>query len=349
MRRAIHQGTTTGRILLEGIADGRPIVEKAYLTKQPVYVDRYHTFDRYRYTDFLASWFSLFTPVVTRSLTLADFGYDMHTSVEVAGFSDFHIANFAPLPAKIQDLVTNGDLVASSFDSILLIDPSHGLLSGGPNVSTGQIVYGGDLVISGSNLTEIPPVTSEIQIVKPAILIGTDIATPKVFGAGMRYIYLRNDADQEWLRIPFTGNMDETQCAVAINNKVAMCIQNGYTLGGRRAPYFPNIFANPTGTNTINIFAIGRSGADVPRIEIASAAFVTAQGDSPANQILLGAGFVAGASNTAAIRGTVLHADIVHGGTTLTVAAGDLPAGVAVGDLAYVSINEVDDIATIIP
>jgi hypothetical protein len=70
---------------------------------------------------------------------------------------------------------------------------------------------------------------------------------------------------------------------------------------------------------------------------------VVAQGDVAANVTLLGAGSAAGVVATGAVRGVVDHALIVEGaGTTLTVAAVNLPAGVAVGDIVYLSINESD-------
>lgn len=337
MQRAIHQGVTSGKILLEGIADGRPINEKAYLTKQPVYVSRFHTLNRFQYTDMLRTQF----PAVTRELSFADFGFDMYETLAVSGFTDFSITVGSPLPAKISDLVGTGDLAVSTFDSRLLIEPSSGTWVGGPHANVAELLVG-DLVVTGSNLISIAPITTRLRIARPATAAGTDAANPKAFGAGMMYLYVRNDADQEWMRVPFTGNMTPTQCVAAINSRVSTYIQNRRTLGGRRSPYCPNIFATTSG-GLVRLSALGVSGADVPRLEVASAAYVVAQGDVAANVTLLGAGSAAGVVATGAVRGVVDHALIVEGaGTTLTVAAVNLPAGVAVGDIVYLSINESD-------
>jgi len=334
MKRFTHARANGSKILLEGLADGRPIKENGYLKKQAVYLPPTKEFTRYACTEFLETWTGV------AGLTFADLGLpEFEETVEVSGYVDVVWDDGAPLPAKLSELVTDGYMAEQDFDSILTESPTSGLLTGGPTLTGIVYAYPGDLVITGTNLTAVSPLTTEITLIHPALIEGTEASATKSFGATARYIFLRNNIDQNWVKVPFVGDMTAAQCVAKINSVVASYISNGKGLGGSWKKYSPNIVAR-TPSDEVMLFSFG----GVVRLELASEAVVVADGKLAANTLLLGAAFSTGSIDTGVVRGTVAQADITAGGggTTLTIAAADLPSGVAVPDFAYININGFD-------
>ncbi len=344
MNRATHsQVALVDRILLEGVLDGRPFKEKNYLHKQPVYLRPTITVDQFVFPGFEDEYVGA---TVIRALTLEDLGFPFAVTDETfVGWTDFTTDVGAPLPVKVTALEAEGQLSLSTFDSILLEAPTHGLLAGGPSLTTAAVP--GDIDLVGVNLTDIPPVESKIIVVEPGRIAGVDASASRPFGT-TKWLLVRNKDWQDWLRIPLTGTLSAAGCVTAINAAVAAYAADIGKLrpmfpprGSWDAGDYPNIFAetpNPGGAaNTISLFAHGEAS----RIEVASVATAEALvgGGNTANVLLLGLGTGTLTDTGAGTRGTVVHADIVHGGTTITVDAGDVPGGTAIGDIVYLSIN----------
>jgi hypothetical protein len=343
MNRAVHLQTAgVDRILLEGVIDGRPFRERQWHHKQGVYLAPSQVVSQFLFAGIQADYSQL----VEAELSMADLGYPFAaTSETFSGWADFVTDEGAPLPVKIQDLATGGQISLSTFDSILLESPPSGALTGGPTLATAAIP--GDLNLTGTNLTAVAPVESKLLVVEPGRIDGVDATVSRAFGA-TKYLFVRNQDWQSWLRIGLTGTLTAAQCVAAINDAVAAYAQSVGKLrpmfpprGSWDAGYYPNIFAvtpAPGGAaNTIGLYAHGEAS----RIEVASVADVEAVvgvGNS-ANVLLLGLGAGALSNVGAGTRGTVVHADIVHGGTTLSVGVGDVPVGTAIGDIVYVNIN----------
>lgn len=351
MNRATHsQAANVDRVLLEGVLDGRPFKEKNYLHKQPVYLRPQITVPQFVFEGFDAEYAAGSVP----ELTLADLGYPFADTSEVfAGWVDFTTDAGAPLPVRLTNLETMGQLSLSTFDSILLESPSSGALAGGPSLTSAAVP--GDLNLIGVNLTDVAPVESKLIVVEPGRHDGTDATASRVFGA-TKWLFVRNKDWQAWLRIPLTGTLTAAQTVAAINDAVAEYVASVGKLrpmspprGSWDAGDYPNIFAvtpAPGGAaNTIGLFAHGEAS----RIEVASVAAVEAVvgGGNSANVLLLGLGTGALTDVGAGTRGTVVHADLIHGATTLDVGVGDLPGGTAVGDIVYVNINGRDVHVTI--
>lgn len=343
MNRATHTQTAgVDRILLEGVADGRPFKERNWHHKQPVYLAPTVDVPQFVFGGFQADYSQL----VDAELSLADLGYPFsNTSETFAGWVDFTF-DLATVPAKVSALETDGQIALSTFDSILLESPPSGALAGGPSLATAAVP--GDIDLTGTNLTDIAPVESKLIVVEPGRIDGTDTTASRAFGAPTKYLFVRNFDWQAWLRIPFNGTLTAAACVAAINDAVAQYAQSVGKLrpmfpprGSWDAGFYPNIFAvtpAPGGAaNTIGLFAHGEAS----RIEVASVAATEAVvgGGNSANVLLLGLGTGALSDTGAGTRGTVVHADITHGGTTMTVGAGNVPGGTAIGDIIYLSIN----------